>query len=68
MKKVLVPRVRFKGFNEDWKEDTIGNIANITNGKLDANAMVKSGCIIFIPLVLMYIKLISIVLKAKVYQ
>ncbi|WAM01471.1 restriction endonuclease subunit S [Mycoplasmopsis felis] len=43
MKKVLVPRVRFKGFNEDWKEDTIGNIANITNGKLDANAMVKSG-------------------------
>ncbi|WP_416322230.1 restriction endonuclease subunit S [Mycoplasmopsis felis] len=43
MKKVLVPRVRFKGFGEDWKEDTIGNIANITNGKLDANAMVKSG-------------------------
>ncbi|WP_322901220.1 restriction endonuclease subunit S [Mycoplasmopsis felis] len=43
MKKVLVPRVRFKGFGEEWKEDTIGNIANITNGKLDANAMVKSG-------------------------
>ncbi|MEI2462306.1 restriction endonuclease subunit S [Mycoplasmopsis felis] len=43
MKKVLVPRVRFKGFSEEWKEDTIGNIANITNGKLDANAMVKSG-------------------------
>ncbi|WP_322875859.1 restriction endonuclease subunit S [Mycoplasmopsis felis] len=43
MKKVLVPKVRFKGFSEDWKEDTIGNIANITNGKLDANAMVKSG-------------------------
>ncbi|WP_322912499.1 restriction endonuclease subunit S [Mycoplasmopsis felis] len=43
MKKVLVPRVRFKGFYEEWKEDTIGNIANITNGKLDANAMVKSG-------------------------
>ncbi|WP_322935860.1 restriction endonuclease subunit S [Mycoplasmopsis felis] len=43
MKKVLVPRVRFKGFDEEWKEDTIGNIANITNGKLDANAMVKSG-------------------------
>ncbi|MCU9931648.1 restriction endonuclease subunit S [Mycoplasmopsis felis] len=43
MKKVLVPKVRFKGFGEEWKEDTIGNIANITNGKLDANAMVKSG-------------------------
>ncbi|WP_416322293.1 restriction endonuclease subunit S [Mycoplasmopsis felis] len=43
MKKVLVPSVRFKGFGEEWKEDTIGNIANITNGKLDANAMVKSG-------------------------
>ncbi|BBU47711.1 restriction endonuclease subunit S [Mycoplasmopsis felis] len=43
MKKVLVPKVRFKGFSEEWKEDTIGNIANITNGKLDANAMVKSG-------------------------
>ncbi|WP_326495086.1 restriction endonuclease subunit S [Mycoplasmopsis felis] len=43
MKKVLFPRVRFKGFSEDWKEDTIRNIANITNGKLDANAMVKSG-------------------------
>ncbi|WXA52178.1 restriction endonuclease subunit S [Mycoplasmopsis cynos] len=43
MKKVLVPRVRFKGFDKEWKEDTIGNIANITNGKLDANSMVKSG-------------------------
>ncbi|WP_322909018.1 restriction endonuclease subunit S [Mycoplasmopsis felis] len=43
MKKVLVPRVRFKGFDEEWKKDTIRNIANITNGKLDANAMVKSG-------------------------
>ncbi|MCU9938608.1 restriction endonuclease subunit S [Mycoplasmopsis felis] len=43
MKKVLVPSVRFKGFSEEWKEDTVRNIANITNGKLDANAMVKSG-------------------------
>ncbi|WP_416322565.1 restriction endonuclease subunit S [Mycoplasmopsis felis] len=43
MKKVLVPRVRFKGFGEEWKEHTIGNIANITNGKSNTSDNNKWG-------------------------
>ncbi|WP_416321954.1 restriction endonuclease subunit S [Mycoplasmopsis felis] len=43
MKKVLVPRIRFKGFSEVWKEDTIGNIATITNGKSNTSDNNKWG-------------------------
>ncbi|MCU9938762.1 restriction endonuclease subunit S [Mycoplasmopsis felis] len=43
MKKVLFPRVRFKGFDEEWKEDTVRNIANITNGKSNTSDNNKWG-------------------------
>ncbi|WP_416322386.1 restriction endonuclease subunit S [Mycoplasmopsis felis] len=43
MKKVLVPKVRFKGFEGEWKEETIGNIANITNGKSNTSDNNKWG-------------------------
>lgn len=39
----IVPEVRFKGFEEKWKEFNLGEITNITTGKLDANAMVENG-------------------------
>ncbi|MFL9829741.1 restriction endonuclease subunit S [Flavobacterium sp. ST-87] len=32
-KGALVPEIRFKGFTEDWEEDTLGKIARITTGK-----------------------------------
>ncbi|WP_322935549.1 restriction endonuclease subunit S [Mycoplasmopsis felis] len=43
MKKVLVPRVRFKGFDEEWKEETIGNIAKVINGKSNTSDNNKWG-------------------------
>ncbi|WP_322902145.1 restriction endonuclease subunit S [Mycoplasmopsis felis] len=33
MKKVLVPRVRFKGFDEEWKEEKIESFSKITIGE-----------------------------------
>ena len=38
-----VPRIRFKGFEEDWEQRKLGELAFITTGKLDANAAKKDG-------------------------
>ncbi|AOY18377.1 MULTISPECIES: restriction endonuclease subunit S [unclassified Bacillus cereus group] len=38
-----MPKVRFDGFNGDWEEKTLGEVSNITTGKLDANAMKEDG-------------------------
>lgn len=40
-----VPEWRFPEFrgSKDWKKTTIGEICNISTGKLDANAMVENG-------------------------
>ncbi|WP_322908262.1 restriction endonuclease subunit S [Mycoplasmopsis felis] len=37
------PRIRFKGFSEVWKEDTIGNIAKVINGKSNTSDNNKWG-------------------------
>ena len=33
------PEIRFKGFTEAWEQRKLGEVCNITTGKLDANAM-----------------------------
>ena len=38
-----VPRIRFKGFEEDWEQRKLGELAFITTGKLDANAAKRDG-------------------------
>ena len=38
-----VPEIRFKGFTEAWEQRKLGELCNITTGKLDANAMVSDG-------------------------
>ena len=38
-----VPEIRFTGFTEDWEQRKLGELCNITTGKLDANAMVTDG-------------------------
>src|SRR5699024_4717373 len=38
-----VPEIRFKGFNEEWKQIYLEKVTDITTGKLDANAMVVNG-------------------------
>ncbi|WP_322935556.1 restriction endonuclease subunit S [Mycoplasmopsis felis] len=38
-----IPRIRFKGFDEEWKEDTIGNIAKVINGKSNTSDNNKWG-------------------------
>ena len=38
-----VPKVRFKGFKGDWEQCKLGELSEITTGKLDANAMVNDG-------------------------
>lgn len=38
-----VPEVRFPNFTEHWKVRSMGEIVNITTGKLDANAMKDNG-------------------------
>jgi type I restriction enzyme S subunit len=38
-----VPRVRFAGFTGDWEVRKLGDVVDITTGKLDANAMVENG-------------------------
>jgi len=37
------PKIRFKGFKDDWEQRKLGELCNITTGKLDANAMVSDG-------------------------
>ena len=37
------PEIRFKGFTDDWEQRKLGELCNITTGKLDANAMVSDG-------------------------
>ena len=37
------PKIRFKGFEDDWEQRKLGELCNITTGKLDANAMVSDG-------------------------
>ena len=38
-----VPEIRFKEFTEAWEQRKLGELCNITTGKLDANAMVSDG-------------------------
>lgn len=38
-----VPKVRFDGFSEKWEKRQLGEVSNITTGKLDANAMKENG-------------------------
>ena len=38
-----IPQIRFKGFNETWEQCKLGDLTNITTGKLDANAMDVDG-------------------------
>lgn len=37
------PKIRFKGYADDWEQRKLGGLCNITTGKLDANAMVSDG-------------------------
>ena len=37
------PSIRFKGFTDDWEQRKLGELCNITTGKLDANAMIPDG-------------------------
>ena len=37
------PSIRFKGFTDPWEQRKLGELCNITTGKLDANAMVSDG-------------------------
>ena len=39
----LKPAIRFKGFTEAWEQRELGELCNISTGKLDANAMVSDG-------------------------
>ena len=38
-----IPEIRFKGFTDPWEQRKLGELCNITTGKLDANAMVSDG-------------------------
>ena len=37
------PEIRFAGFTDPWEQRKLGELCNITTGKLDANAMVSDG-------------------------
>ena len=37
------PSIRFKGFTEAWEQRKLGDVTEISTGKLDANAMVENG-------------------------
>ena len=37
------PSIRFKGFTDAWEQRKLGEFADISTGKLDANAMVEDG-------------------------
>lgn len=39
----VVPDVRFAGFTDVWEQRKLGELTDITTGKLDANAMVPDG-------------------------
>ena len=43
MKTNSVPKIRFKGFTDDWEQRKLGEFADIVTGKLDANAMKEDG-------------------------
>ena len=38
-----VPQIRFKGFEGEWVEKALGDVVDVTTGKLDANAMKSDG-------------------------
>lgn len=38
-----VPEIRFPGFTDAWEQRKLGELCEITTGKLDANAMVQDG-------------------------
>ena len=38
-----VPEIRFPGFTDEWDKRKLGELASITTGKLDANAMKEGG-------------------------
>lgn len=38
-----VPEIRFSGFLGEWERKRLGELCQITTGKLDANAMVENG-------------------------
>ena len=37
------PTLRFRGYSDDWEQRKLGDLCDITTGKLDANAMVQDG-------------------------
>lgn len=43
MSKTETPSIRFRGFGDAWEQRKLGELCNITTGKLDANAMVSDG-------------------------
>lgn len=43
MQQLLTGKKRLPGFSDPWKEVKLGEICNITTGKLDANAMEDNG-------------------------
>ena len=43
MSKTEIPSIRFHGFDDAWEQRKLGELCNITTGKLDANAMVSDG-------------------------
>lgn len=38
-----IPEIRFKGYTGEWEQRKLGEICEITTGRLDANAMVPDG-------------------------
>lgn len=38
-----VPKLRFKGYEDAWEQRKLGDVCEITTGRLDANAMVPDG-------------------------
>ena len=43
MQQLLTGKKRLNGFDGEWKEVRLGEVCEITTGKLDANAMVNNG-------------------------
>ncbi|WP_322959696.1 hypothetical protein RRG50_04820 [Mycoplasmopsis felis] len=41
MKKVLIPRVRFKGFDEEWSEERIENLSSFRRGSRVSHLCIK---------------------------
>lgn len=38
-----IPEIRFKGYTGEWEQRKLGDVCEITTGRLDANAMVPDG-------------------------